>query len=76
MSSIPTKQETIDAIVKEARKLHKLELQILLTQLRVKTLQSKGVRPVADYDAKKVKLPTLQQIDTWKHESRNNYAGR
>lgn len=76
MPSIPTKQETIDAIVKEAKKLHKLELQILLTQLRVKKLQNKGVRPVADYDAKKIKPPTMQKIDAWKHESRKGHAGR
>jgi hypothetical protein len=76
MSSILTKQETIDAIVKEAKKLDKLELQILLTQLRVKKMQKEGVKPAANYNSRKIKPPTMEQIDKWKHESRKLYANK
>lgn len=76
MSAELTKQETIEAIVKEAKKLDKLELQILLTQLRVKKMQKEGIKPAAGYDSSKIKLPTIQQIDKWKHASRKQYADK
>ena len=75
MAEILTKQETIDQIVKVAKKLDKLELQILLTKLRVKKMQKEGVPPAAK-PRKGVKPPTLVEIDLWKHESRKSYAGR
>jgi len=74
MSTILTKQETINEIVKEAKKLDKLELQILLTRLRVKKMVREKRKPVANYDSKKIKAPTMEQIDAWKHESRKQYA--
>ena len=74
MAAILTKQETINEIVKEAKKLDKMELQILLTRLRVKKMVREKRKPVANYDSKKVKAPTMEQIDRWKHESRKQYA--
>jgi hypothetical protein len=75
MAAILTKQETIDEIVKVAKKLDKMELQILLTKLRVKKMLKDGVKPAAK-PRKGVKPPTMEEIDLWKHESRKNYAGR
>ena len=65
-----TKQEIIDDIEMEARKLNKMELQILLARLRVKKLATGKRKPVANYDSRKIKAPTMEEIDTWKHESR------
>jgi len=76
MAEVLTKKEAIDEIVKEAKKLDKLELQILLTKLRVKKMQKDGVKPAANYDSKKIKPPTMKQIDKWKHESRAYYANK
>ena len=75
MAGVMTKQETLDQIVKEARKLDKLELQILLTKLRVKKMQKDVVRPAAR-PRRGVKPPTMEEIDLWKHESRKIHAGK
>ncbi len=75
MAEALTKQETINEIVKEARKLDKLELQILLTRLRVKKMKKEGVKPAANL-AKGVRFPTMEEINLWKHESRASYANR
>jgi len=75
MAEVLTKQETIDQIVKVAKKLDKLELQILLTKLRVKKMKKEGVSPAAKL-RKGVKLPSMEEINQWKHESRQGYAGR
>jgi len=61
--------------VKVAKKLDKLELQILLTKLRVKKMQKDGVLPAAK-PRKGIKLPSMEDINKWKHESRKGYAGR
>ena len=74
MSATLTRQETIDEIVKVAKKLDKMELQILLTKLRVKKMVKEKRKPVANYDSKKIKAPTMQEIDLWKHESRKQHA--
>jgi hypothetical protein len=76
MAAVLTKKETIDEILKEAKKLDKMDLQILLTQLRVKKLLSGKRKPVANYNSKKVKAPTMEQIDAWKHEARKQYANK
>ena len=76
MAAKLTKQETIDEIVKEARKLDKMDLQILLTRLRVKKILAGKRKPVADYDSKKIKAPTMEEIDTWKLEARKQYANK
>ncbi len=70
MVEVLTKQETINEIVKEARNLDKLELQILLTRLRVKKMKKEGVKPAAN-PAKGEQLPTIEEINLWKHESRD-----
>ena len=75
MPQVKTKQETIDEIVKEAKKLNKLDLQILLAKLRIKKMRKDGVRPAAR-PRKGVTPPSLEEIDLWKHESRNAYAGK
>jgi hypothetical protein len=75
MAEAMTKQETIEQIVREAKKLDKLELQILLAKLRVKKMQKDGVRPAAR-PRRGVKPPTMEEIDLWKHESRKIHAGK
>ena len=75
MAEALTKKETIDQIIKAAQKLDKMDLQILLTKLRVKKMQRDGVKPAANL-RKGVKPPSMEEIDLWKHESRKNYAGR
>jgi hypothetical protein len=75
MAEEMTKQETIEQIVRAAKKLDKLELQILLAKLRVKKMQKDGVRPAAR-PRRGVKPPTMEEIDLWKHESRRVHAGK
>ncbi|HEY4062642.1 MAG TPA: hypothetical protein VGM30_12105 [Puia sp.] len=74
MAAILTKKQTIDEIIKEAKKLDKMELQILLTRLRVKKMAKEKRKPVANYDSRKIKPPTMEEIDAWKHEARKQYA--
>lgn len=69
-----TKQETIDAIVKEVKKLDKLELQILLARLRIKKLAKEKRKPIANYNSQKVKAPTMEEINAWTHEARKQNA--
>jgi hypothetical protein len=76
MSDVLTKKEVIDEIAKEAKKLGIMDLQILLAKLRVKRLASKKRKPVANYDSKMIKPPTMEEIDTWKHEARKYYANK
>lgn len=75
MDEVLNKKETIDEIVREAKNLNKIELQMLLTRLRVKKMQKDGVKPAAN-PPKNLKLPTMEDIDQWKHESRKTYEGR
>lgn len=77
-SSIPvlTKQEAIEAIVKEAKKLDKMELQVLLTRLRIKKMLKAKVKPVVNYNSKRIKAPTMAEIDAWKHEARKQHASK
>lgn len=74
MADALTKKAAIDEIVKAAKKMDKLELQILLTKLRVKKMLKDGVKPTARYDSRKIKATTVVQINKWKHESRKQYA--
>ncbi len=76
MAAIITKQETINEIVKAAKKLDKMDLQILLTQLRLKKIVKEKRKPIANYDIKKIKPATMEEIDTWKHEARKQYANK
>ena len=69
------KMETINQIVKEAKNLDQLDLQILLTKLRVKKMQKEGVKPASN-PAKGLKFPTMEEIDLWKHKSRKSYENR
>ncbi|HEY5462332.1 MAG TPA: hypothetical protein VIJ95_03675 [Hanamia sp.] len=69
MAEILTRQKTINEIVKEAKKLDKMELQILLMKLRVKMMKKEGVKPASN-PVKGLKQPTMEEIDQWKHEAR------
>jgi len=62
-------KEIIQKITKEISMLPHLEQQILLTRLRVKRLNKKGIGIIAN-PPKNLKTPTLKQIDKWKHDSR------
>lgn len=75
MADAKTKQATIDEIVREAKKLDKLELQILLAKLRVRKMKKDGVRPAAR-PRRRVKSPTMEEIDSWKRESRKANANK
>lgn len=74
MSLTLTKKEAIEEIVKVAKKLDKIDLQILLSKLRVKKLRREDLSNIVGYDPKKIKAPTMEEIDTWKHEARNKHA--
>ena len=75
MLEVLTKQKAIDEIMKEAKNLNKLELQILLMKLRVKIIKKEGVK-AASNPPKGLKPPTMQEIDQWKHEARKQNAER
>ncbi len=60
----------ISSIVEEVQKLSTLEQQELLIKMRLSKYLKDNKEPVADFDKKKLKMPTLKQIDNWKHESR------
>ncbi|HEY5406161.1 MAG TPA: hypothetical protein VIJ92_03700 [Ginsengibacter sp.] len=60
----------ISSIVEEVQKLSALEQQELLIKMRLSKYLKDDKELVADFDKKKVKVPTLKQIDNWKHESR------
>jgi hypothetical protein len=73
MPSAMSKQKTIDEIIKEAKKLDEAELQILLARLRVKKMVKAKANQVAGYDSRKIKkLPTMEEIDAWKHQARKD----
>ena len=69
MAEILTRQKTINEIVKEAKKLDKMELQILLMKLRVNVIKREGVKSASN-PGKGLKQPTMEEIDQWKHEAR------
>jgi hypothetical protein len=76
MAEVMTKQETIDEIVKVARKLDKMDLQILLMRLRVKKMVKEKRKPIANYNSRKVKAPSIEEISDWTHEARKQHAGK
>jgi hypothetical protein len=50
--------------------------EILLTKFRVKKLVSEKRKPVANYENKKIKALTMEEINSWKHEARKYYANK
>ncbi len=74
MAILITDKSVLDDIVYEVQKLDSLEQRTLLTKLRVKALSKKKVELLAIYDKKKIKPPTMAQIDKWKHEARKGHA--
>ena len=62
--------DTVMEIAKEAAKLDPLEQQLLLTRIRVKRLRKKGASRMASTTGK-ARIPTLKQIDKWKHEAKS-----
>ena len=75
MAEVLTKQKAIDEIVREAKKPDKLELQILLTKLRVKKMLKDGIKPAAK-PPKGIKMPSMRQINRWAHDSRKLHADK
>ena len=47
-----------------------MDLQILLMRLRIKKMVKEKRRPVANYDSRKIKAPTMEEINAWTHEAR------
>ena len=70
MPTVMTKQETLDQLVREAKKLNKFDLQMLLTRTRVKKLAHDRRKPVASYNPEAVPPPTIAEINDWIHEAR------
>ena len=66
--------EMIKEIVKEVTMLKSLEQQVLLTRLRLKRFLKKRISPIAK-TPKGMKIPTMEQIDKWEHESRKVKGG-
>ncbi len=66
---MPTKQELVDEMVKLAKKLDKKNLQILEYRLRLKKLLKESVKPATN-PPKRVRMPSMEQINMWKHEAR------
>lgn len=75
MEAVLNRQETIQEIVKNVKNLDDLELQILLTKLRVKKMQKNGVKPVTK-TSRHVEFPTMEEINLWKHEARKKDANK
>jgi hypothetical protein len=67
-----TTDETLSEIVREVKKMDDMEMKILLKNLRLRKLKGKKIIPAAKYDSVKVKLPTMAEIDQWKHEARKD----
>jgi hypothetical protein len=59
--------------MREARDPDKLELRIRLTKLRIREMKKEGVKPVAKPRFGTM-IPTMEEIDLWKHESRKANA--
>lgn len=68
MEAVLNRQKTIQEIVKNVKNLDDLELQILLTKLRVKKMQKNGVEPVTT-TSQNISFP-MEEINLWKHEAR------
>ena len=66
-----TVNETVSEIVKEVNMLSADEQEQLLVKIRLANYLKKRKRPIAAYNSRKIKPPTMEQIDKWKHESRN-----
>ena len=62
--------DIVASIAKEAEKLSPLEQEQLLIKIRLANYLKKRHRPAATYNSRKIKPPTLEQIDKWKHDSR------
>jgi len=62
--------ETVNEIVQELSLLDPIEQQQLLVKIRLTNFLKKNKAPLASYNKRKLKPPTMEQIDQWKHESR------
>ncbi len=62
--------DVINEIVEEVQKLSIIEQQEFLIKMRLSNYLKRKNGPIANFDIKKIKQPTLEQIDNWKHESR------
>jgi len=64
-----------DLFSRLVKRVGKQELQILLTKLRVRKMRKDSVRPAAR-PRRGVKPPTMEEIDSWKHQSRKTQASK
>ncbi len=64
----------IEDIVRTIENMSEEEQKILLARLRLQTLLSGKIKPVVR--AKKIKPPTLKEIDRIKHQSRKVHANK
>jgi hypothetical protein len=62
--------------VRAAKKLDKIDLQILLTELRANKMVKEKRKPIFNYASKKIKTPSMEEIDSWKHEARKKYSNK
>jgi hypothetical protein len=72
MANVVTFDETITEIIEEVKKMDKAEQGVLLKNLRVKNFDYAKLKDIVKYDRKRIKPPTLEQIDKWKHEARKD----
>ncbi len=70
MAAVSTLSNTINSIVEEVQKLTPLEQEQILVKIKLVSYLRNKKKPIAKYDNKKVKPPTMEQIDNWKHDSR------
>ena len=71
MESLSLKDNTIEEIVSEAKKLKKADRRLLLKELRIRRLLAEN-KPIVK--AKKTKPLSLKEIDEIKHLSRKLHA--
>ena len=70
MAATTMLSNTVNSIVKEVQKLSLVEQEQILVKIRLANYLKANKKPIAKYDQKKLKPPTMEQIDKWKHESR------
>ncbi len=70
MAVTPTLNSTLNNIIKEVQKLSPLEQEQILVKIRLTNYLKANKKSIANYDSKRTKPPTMEQIDKWKHESR------
>jgi len=70
MAATSALNSTVNKIVKEVKKFTPLEQEEILVKAKLTNYLNAHKKPIANYDSKKLKPPTMAQIDKWKHDSR------